>query len=247
MLMANGQTMSEEQRSLAGRPSPYGAAAGALGVCLFLAGGLISGDPPSFKASGSELASYYEENRTVIQINCALAALATPLLLWFFSTVSSLARENGVRSGRTASLAYGCIVAWAAVFFVDLSCLAVAALRPENLAAAPELATALHDLEWLTMGAAAPLIVTALLCAAALSLRDGAIWPRNLGWLAVGAAAAYALRVGVLFTTEGPFAADALLGLYVPVGGLVSWILFASVALALRLRRPKFGTKFAQG
>lgn len=232
--------MSQQQRPIGAGKPVYGAAAGALGVCLFLAGALISGDPPSFDASGSELASYYEENRTVIQLNCALAALGTPLLLWFFATVSSLAQDNGLRAGRTASLAYGCIIAWAAVFLVDLSFLAVAALRPENLAAAPELATALHDLEWLTMGAAAPLLVTTMLCAAALALRDGAVLPRGLGWLAVAAAAAYALRVGVLLTTEGPFAADALLGLYVPVGSLVSWIFIASVVLTLRLRGDRF-------
>jgi hypothetical protein len=163
------------------------------------------------------------------------------LLLWFFVTISSIARDSGLRARRTASLAEGCIVAWAAVFLVDLTFLAVAALRPENLAENPELASALHDLEWLSMGAAAPLIVGALLAAASLSLRDGAVWPRPVGWLAMVAAAAYGLRMGVLFTTDGPFAGDGLFGLYIPVAALAGWILLASVVLTLSERSNRLG------
>jgi hypothetical protein len=47
----------------------------------------------------------------------------------------------------------------------------------------------------------------------------------------------YALRVGTLFTTTGPFAADGVLGIYVPVGAVASWILVASVVLTRRTNR----------
>jgi hypothetical protein len=53
------------------------------------------------------------------------------------------------------------------------------------------------------------------------------------------AAPAYGLRLGTLFTTEGAFAADGVLGLYVPVSALATWIVLASVVLALRLRRAR--------
>lgn len=46
---------------------------------------------------------------------------------------------------------------------------------------------------------------------AALALRDRALWPPWLGWLAAVAALGYALRVGTLFTTDGAFAADGVL------------------------------------
>jgi hypothetical protein len=62
------------------------------------------------------------------------------------------------------------------------------------------------------------------------------VWPRWIGGLAVAAAAAYALRVGTLFTTDGPFAADGILGLWVPVAAVAAWIAIASVVLTLRLR-----------
>jgi hypothetical protein len=212
-----------------------GAASGAIGVSLFLAGAVVVGDPPPFDAPGAQLASYYTDKRTEIQVSCAMAAAATPFLLWFFATIRSLAVTAAPRAEQAASLAFGCVIAWVAVFLADLTSLAVAALRPENLTEHPELATALHDFEWLSMGAATFLIVAALLALSPIALRDRSPWPTWLGWLALLAAATYALRVGVLFTESGPFAGDGLLGLYLPVGALTGWILVASMVLTLRL------------
>jgi hypothetical protein len=104
------------------------------------------------------------------------------------------------------------------------------------MAAAPELAAALHDVSWLAMGMAAFLASGVLAAFAVLALRDKAIWPEWLGRLAAIAALAYALRVGTLFTTEGAFAADGVLGLYVPVIAAAGWILVGSIVLALNVR-----------
>lgn len=68
-------------------------------------------------------------------------------------------------------------------------------------------------------------------------LRHGALWPRWVGWLAAIGAPLYSLRVGTLFTTEGAFAADGILGRQVPVAALVAWILVASVLLARHFSR----------
>ena len=57
------------------------------------------------------------------------------------------------------------------------------------------------------------------------------VWPRWLSRLAVAAAALYALRTGTLFATDGPFAADGLLGLRVPVVAISSWWLAAGLFL----------------
>ena len=58
------------------------------------------------------------------------------------------------------------------------------------------------------------------------------------GVLAALAGGAYMLRVGTLFTTDGVFAADGLLGLWVPVAAAAGWILAGSVALAVRDSLP---------
>jgi hypothetical protein len=217
--------------------APYGAAAGLVGIVLFVAGGLVIGERPDFDAPAAEVAAFYDEKRTRIQVGSALDAALAPFLVWFLATVTSLARDAGPAARRTGLVAFGCGIAYVALFLADVTTLAVGALRPENMAESPELAAALQDFEWLAMGIAAPLGSALLAAFAMLALRDKALWPGWLGWLAAIAAPAYALRVGTLFTTEGAFAADGVLGLYVPVAALATWIVLASVVLALRLRR----------
>jgi hypothetical protein len=153
--------------------------------------------------------------------------------------VASLTHTGAPGPRRAGALAYGCGVIFVALFLADVTSLAVGALRPENMAAAPEVAAALRDFEFLAMGTAAFAVATVLAAFAVLSLRDKAIWPEWLGWLAAIAAPAYALRVGTLFTTEGAFAADGLLGLWVPVIAFAAWTLVASVVLMLEIRPPR--------
>ncbi len=217
--------------------APYGAAAGAIAIVLFAIGSILTGDRPDFDAPGTEVAANLSENRTQIQIGCAVLGASVPFLVWFVATVASLTRAGGPGARRAGAVAFGCGVIFMALFLADVTTLAVGALRPENMAANPELAVALRDFEFLAMGMAAFAGATVLAAFAVLVLRDKAIWPDWLGWLAAIAAPAYALRVGTLFTTEGPFAADGVLGLYLPVIAIASWILIASVMLAFQVRR----------
>jgi hypothetical protein len=223
-----------------GSPAPYGAAAGAAGVLLFLTGSLVIGDRPGFDAGGAEIAAGLEENRTRIQLGCAILAAWAPMFVWFLATVASLAADAGPGARRAATVAFGCGLVFTALFLVDVTALAVSALRPENMAADPELAVALRDFELLAMGSASFAVAGLMASLAALVLGHGAVWPRWIGWLAVAAAVLYLLRAGTLFPTDGAFAADGILGIYVPVGAVAGWVLIASVALALDLvDRPR--------
>jgi hypothetical protein len=217
--------------------APYGAVAGAIAVALYIVGSLVIGKLPDFDATGAELAAHLDQERTRIQVGSAIHAAWTPLFVWFLATVASLARAGGSGARRAGAVAYGCGLIFIALFLADVTALAVSALRPDNMAAAPELATALHDFEWLAMGMAAFLMSGLLAAFAVLALREKAIWPEWLGRLAAIAAIVYGLRVGTLFTTEGAFAADGLLGLWVPVITAAGWIFVASVVLALKIRR----------
>jgi hypothetical protein len=205
-------------------------------VALFLVGSVLTGDRPGFDASGTEVAANLADDRTRIQIGCAFLAVAMPFLVWFLATVASLTRAGGPGTRRAGAVAYGCGAIFIALFLTDVTCLAVSALRPANMSADPELAAALRDFEFVAMGIAAPLAAAVLASYAVLVLRDSAIWPRWVGWLAALAAPAYALRLGTLFTTEGPFAADGALGLYLPVIAIAGWIAIASVVLAAGVR-----------
>ena len=190
----------------------YGAAAGALGVVLFAIGGVLVGERPPLDAGGAELAAYVRDHRTAIQVGCALFGVSVPLLVCFLAAVSSGA------AGRIALL---CGLVFLTLFLADCTALAVSALRPD-----PDTVVALRDFELLAMGLAAP-TASAML----VGLSATGIWSRSLSRLAVLAAALYLLRVGTLFTTDGPFAADGLLGLRVPVVAIASWWLAASLTL----------------
>jgi hypothetical protein len=219
--------------------APYGAAAGVAAIVLFAASGVVIGDRPGFDASGAEVAAHLDAERTRIQVGCALVAALAPLLVWFLATVASVTRSGGTATRRAGTFAFGCGLAFLALFLADVTSLAVSALRPENMVAEPELAAALRDFELLAMGMAAPLASAMLAAFAVLVLRDGAVWPRWLGWLAGAAALAYALRVGTLFTVDGAFAADGVLGFWIPVIAIAAWIAIASIVLAFELRRAR--------
>jgi hypothetical protein len=217
--------------------APYGAAAGALAIALYVVASVVIGAPPDFDAPSAEVVAYLEEHRTRIQVGSAIHAAWAPLFVWFLATVASLTRGGRPGTRRAGTVAFGCGLAFLTLFLVDVTSLVVGALRPKNMAAAPELAVALHDVSWLAMGMAAFLASGTIAAFAVLTLRDKAIWPQWVGWFAVIASIAYLLRIGTLFTTEGAFAADGALGLWVPVIAVATWIFVASIALTLDIRR----------
>jgi hypothetical protein len=217
--------------------APYGAGAGAVAISLFAIGSLVIGERPGFDAAGAEVAAHLDEERTRIQVGCALLGAAVPFLVWFLASVAWLTRAGEARARRAGTLAFGCGLVFITLFLADVTTLAVGALRPGNMAADPALAAALRDFEFLAMGMAAPVAAAMLATFAVLVLRDRAIWPTWIGWLGLLASLTYMLRVGTLFTTDGPFAADGLLGLYLPVAALAGWTFAASVVLALDVRR----------
>jgi hypothetical protein len=213
-----------------------GAASGAVAVVLFLIGGSLAGLPEDFGGPASSAVAYLAEDRTGIQLGCALFALSGPFLVWFLATAVSLAQEAGPRAAGAAWVAFGCGVIALALFLADVSALAVGALRPSNMRAAPEVAAALLDYSFVAIAVASFLMAGLFAAFAVLILRDRAIWPRWLGWAAALAAVEVALRVGTLFTTDGPFTAGGTLGFWTPVIAYAGWFLVASVVLTARPR-----------
>jgi hypothetical protein len=213
----------------------FGAAAGAVAVALYLVGGAIVGPPLDFDAPAAETAAYFDDEQGRIQLGSAFFAASAPFLVWFLTTVVSLARHSGPRARRTAAVAYGCGLASLILFLTDVTALTVGALRPENMLAAPELAAALHDVSFLAIAMAAFLTAGVFAAVAVLVLHDRALWPEWLGWLAIVAAIACALRIGTLFTTEGAFTAGGALGFWAPIVAFMGWTLIASVVLTIRV------------
>lgn len=190
-----------------------GGAAGAAAIALFVIGAFVLGERPPFDAPGAELPAWYAEERVGIQVAVLLYAIAGALLVWFLATIFALTRTAA------AATAFGCGLVFVALFLADVTTMAVGAMRP---VADPELAAALQDFELLAMGVAAPSV-----CGMLLALSRLELWPGWIRRLALLAAAVYALRAGTLFTDEGPFAGDGVLGIYAPVAALAAWTLLA--------------------
>lgn len=198
-----------------------GRLAGAVAILLFAAGGIVLGERPAFESSGAELAAWFGDEGDRIQVTCLLNGVSAALLVWFLVTVASTARS----SAGTLALAAG--LGFMTLFLADNIALAVGALRPVE---DPELAAALVDFELLAMGMAAPL-VTAML----LGLGRSGVWGGTLSRLAYGVAALYAMRAATLFTLDGVFAADGVLGFWLPVASISAWTCAASIAFWRKL------------
>jgi hypothetical protein len=208
---------------------------------MFVAGGSLMGTPPDYGGPPGEAAEYFADRDAQIQVGSAIVAAAVPFLVWFLVTVRSRARAAGPAAARAAAVAFGCGLTTLALYLSDVSALAVGALRPGNMAASPELAAALLDYSFVAIAMATFLTAAVLVAFAVLALRDKAVWPGWIGWLALAGALAYSLRIGNLFTTSGPFTAGGALGFWTPVVAFMAWLVVASVVLARAPRRAATG------
>jgi hypothetical protein len=224
---------------LSSRSDVYGAAAGAIAIALFAGGSAIIGAPPDFEEPGSAVVRYFVEGQTRIQVGSAIAAASIPFLIWFLVTVARLASDRGHPAPPAATTALGCGIAFGALYVADLAMLGVGALRPNSLASAPELATVIHDLSWILPALGAPLGAGIFIALSMLIRRHEIPCPGWMGWAAAVAGTAYLLRLGALFGTDGPFAADGLIGLWIPVVAVSTWTVLASSWLAFRLARAQ--------
>ena len=219
------------------RSAAYGAGAGAIAVALFVVGIVIIGERPRFDAAGAEVAAHLTQHRTRIQIGSAVLGAVAPFLVWFFATVASLTRTVGPGARLAASVAYGCGSIFAALLLVDVAALTVAALRPENMSRAPELAIALRDFEFLLMGNGS---FGGVHRACHVRGVDSSV-SRALARVARLASRYRRARLRAPrrhpVHHPGAFAPDGLLGLWVPVTAFAGWILIASLVLALDAAR----------
>jgi hypothetical protein len=217
----------------------YGAATGLVAVVLYVVGTLVLPTPPDFDAPANEVAAYFADEQTGIQVATAFYAAAAAFFLWFVGTLASVLRraEGGPR---LSSIAFGAGVASTAIFITGLTAFSVAALRADEGVLGPEITQALFDAGNLGF-AAGSLVFGALFAAVALVvLRRGGL-PNWLGWLAALTGILVALRVGALFDVDGAFAADGVLGYWAGIVAFLVWTAITSVVLYSDLDRAGGG------
>lgn len=211
------------------RYAQYGAVTGIVFVVLTVIGLLIViPTPPDLNAPSDEWPKYFSDNQGEIRAGLVLVTIGWFFFIWFLGTVSSTLRI-AAGTPRLPSIAFAGGILTAASFFIAITAIAVATLHPE--VRSPELTRTLNDF---AVMAGLPVIAGATAFFGAIALvifRSASAFPVWLGWLAAAAAAVQPLAFGIVFTDEGAFAGDGVLGLFVPLA--VS--LIAVVALSALL------------
>jgi hypothetical protein len=212
----------------------YGAATGILAVLLIVGSfvGLILPNAPDLDAPGTDWASYFTDHQSRIQVGVIVLGAGLFFFIWFLGSLrSALARAEG-GEGRLASVAFAGGIIAVATLLIAASGGAVAALRPEDLD--PNTIRAFNDLG-VVAGAPGAAGFTALFAATAIvGYRHGAV-PAPIAGFSALAAITQPLAYGVAVTDSGAFAADGVLGGFIPIITFVIAVLTLSYAL---MRQP---------
>ncbi len=217
----------------------YAAWSGLIFFVLLVIAFAVLPSPPDFDAPASDIANYYVDHQDGIRVSVVLVTAALLFFVWFISALrSALAlAEGGGR--RLSNLVYGTgLVATAAIGLCQ-GAVAVAALHPELTS--PEVLRTLHDFSVVGF---APLtgIFFAFFLASGLAIQRLGVLPAWLGVFACVVALIQVLGVGAMLTDDGAFAADGVLGGFLPLIAFAVWFPAASFALATRVRDGDSGT-----
>ena len=217
----------------------YAAWSGLVFFVLIVIAFAVLPSPPDFDAPASDIANYYADHQDGIRVSVVLVTAALFFFVWFIATFRSAlaAAEGGGR--RLANLVYGTGLVVTAAIGLSQGAVAVAALHPELTS--PEVIRSLHDFSVVGI---APLtgIFAAFFLASGLAIQRLRVLPAWLGAFALVVSAIQILGIGAMFTDDGAFAADGVLGGFLPLIAFAVWVPAASVALATRVRDGDPGT-----
>ena len=217
----------------------YAAWSGLVFFVLLVIGFAVLPSPPDFDAPASEVADYYADNQDGIRASVVLVTAALFFFVWFIAALRSAfaLAEGGGR--RLANLVYGTGLVITACVALAQGAVAVAALHPSETS--PEVIRSLHDFSFVGFAPATGVFVAFFLANAAAILRLPAL-PAWLGWFAAIVGVIQILGIGAMLTDDGAFAADGVLGGFLPLVAFAVWFPAASVALARADVRPAAAT-----
>ncbi len=192
-----------------------GAAGGIASVIALIVGfGMVTSSAPGFDSSGQDYASFFSDHQSRIQIGLLIVSLGIFAFIVFLGSLRSAIATAEGGTGRLAAIAYGAGLLSAGILIVGISAFAVAAFRPDELD--PNVTRAFSDFGALTGGPAAAALTAFSAATAIAGYRHGAL-PAPVAGLSALSAITQPLALGVMFTTTGVFAADGVLGAYIPI------------------------------
>jgi hypothetical protein len=210
-----------------------GAVGGIVFAILTIVGfAIVIPKPPALDSSAAVIAAYYADHQDALRVGLTIAAIAIFFFIWFLGSLRGVlaAAEGG--NGRLASIAYGGGLVAAAVLMLGIASAETAAFRPDDVD--PGVTRAFSDFFAISAAPATSALVAFFAATAIAGFRHRAL-PEWAAWISAIAAVCQLPAIGAGVTTSGAFAGDGVLGLLVPVFGIVGGVISISVAM---LRNP---------
>lgn len=221
--------------------------AGLSGVGWLLFERFGAGNPES-SVPAAQLAEYFQQHQTSLRIAAACFSLALlPYMLFLARLRDVLAppRDDTKGLGPAWNVLWASSIAGAVIPFVFMTFFWGFAYRPGETS--PAVIQLCYDLCLLTGPAGFALWAAMLGAVAYLALKGGGL-PRWLGISAIAAAVFQFLYIGDGFTDSGLFDGnDGLLGVYLPYGGYMLWILVTGIAWAVGVGSGSAATEESRG
>ena len=215
------------------RHARYGAATGILFVVFVIVGFLVTPKPPAADASAAEVFEYVSDKQDTLHAVQLIFAAAGFFFIWFIGTLrhSLAAAEGG--DGRLANTAFGGGLIAVATLMVGLRRWR-RPRRSTRLENGPELTHALIDASLLIPAVGAP-AAAVFFAANGLSILRSGYLPSWLGWLGLVTAVFNLIGISAVYTDNGVFAADGVLGFFIGFLLFLIWNLAASIVLYRKL------------
>lgn len=208
---------------------------------LFLGWGVIAGflTPPVSPAKDAEdIADLFKEDTTRIRIGMVVAMMAALVFVPFVAIASKyMMRIEGGAGVLTYTMVLGGVGNMVLSFYPPIMWLAVA-FRPDR---DPDIMYMINDMAWLqfiggvTMFLAMPLAVFA----AGLLASDESVIPRWAAYASAWCAAGVVCDQVLFFFTDGPFAWNGVIGLWVPVVFFGGFFILMFVVLRAAVLRDR--------
>ena len=205
-----------------------------LGAFLFIAGYI----PPSApNASAADIVAMYKGRTNAIKLGMVISMAGSALLVpWAVAISGQLKRIEGAKALADTQMVSCALLSLE--FITPIGIWMAASFRYDDRAA--DVTRTLHDVGWiLFMTVIWSLWVQLIAVAVAILIDRSAepVLPHWLGYLSLWVALLIIPAGLVLFFKQGPFAWNGLVGLYIPLGGFLVWIMSLTFAIHRNLSR----------
>ncbi|WP_019873379.1 hypothetical protein [Sporichthya polymorpha] len=187
---------------------------------FFLIGGLIP--PPEPSSTAEEIAGFYRDETNGIRVGLLLTMIGSALTAPWVAVIAAQMKRIEREYSPLSMTQLGCGMLGILLFIFPVMNMQAAAFRPER---EDDLILLINDIAWIPfVGVWVLASIQNLAIAGAIFMdREGAVWPRWVGYFNVWTALLFCPGSLLYFFKDGPFAWDGALSWWFVVVVFVLW------------------------